>query len=99
MMRRFTLALACLLSGCTYLGTAREWDPAEADPGFLLVSGVSPIRQENSVGCGPAALAMVLRCYGESVGAEDLSRALPPVQNDGATAGSLRDLARSFGYK
>jgi len=98
-MRRFTLAMACLLSGCTYLGTAREWDPAEAEPGFLLIPGISPIQQRNSVGCGPAALAMVLRCYGESVGAEDLSRALPPVQEDGVAAGSLRDLARSFGYK
>jgi len=98
-MRRIPLAIACLLTGCSYLGSAREWDPGEADPDFLLISGLSPIRQQDSIGCGPAALATVLRHYGESVGAEELSRALPSARRDGATAGSLRDLARSLGYK
>src|SRR6185503_18232360 len=99
MMRQTALAIACLLTGCSYLGTAREWDPAEADPDFLLISGLSPIRQHDSVGCGPTALAMVLRYHGESVEAEDLTRGLPPTQDAGATAGSLRDLARTYGYR
>jgi len=97
-MGRIAVALTCLLSGCSYLGTAREWDPSDAEPEFLLISGLSPLRQKDSVGCGPAALAMVLRCYGESVGAEDLSRDLPPAKDAGTAAGSLRDLARSLGY-
>src|SRR6185436_15617001 len=73
-MGRFAAVLLGLLSGCSYLGTAREWDPTHADPGFLLLSELTAVRQKDSVGCGPAALAMVLSHYGESVGPEDLSR-------------------------
>jgi len=98
-MRRTTLALACLLSGCSYLGSAREWDPAEADPEFVLIPELAPIRQKDSVGCGPVALALVLRHYGESVGPEDLTRELPPAGDAGSTAGALRDAARRLGYK
>src|ERR1041384_418831 len=98
-MRQTLLALACVLSGCSYLGTAREWDPAEAGPDFVLIPGLSPVRQQDSLGCGPAALAMVLRHYGESIGAEDLTWSLPPAKDGGVPAASLRDLARTFGYR
>src|SRR6185436_8295054 len=91
-MRQTILALSCLLSGCGYLGTAREWDPASADAGFLQISGLAPVRQEKEFGCGPAALKMVLRYYGEPVEGE-------PVEDRGVAVGSLRDQARERGFR
>lgn len=98
-MSRFALAFCCMLTGCTYLGTAREWDPGSAEGDFLLIPDLCPIRQQDSVGCGPAALTMVLRYYGESISVEDVSRELVPDDERGVPARSLRDLARDLGYK
>jgi ABC-type bacteriocin/lantibiotic exporter with double-glycine peptidase domain len=94
-MARSVWALFGLLAGCsTYLGTAQEWDPRTADPDFILLPGLSPIRQADSTACGPAALAMVLRYHDDPIGDDAL-----PVEDQGVTARALRDLARSRGFK
>lgn len=94
-MTRVCWALFGLLAGCSpYLGTAQEWDPASADPEVLLVSGLTPVRQTDSTGCGPAALAMVLRFHGDPHLDEELR-----ADSTGVTARELRDRARRHGFK
>jgi ABC-type bacteriocin/lantibiotic exporter with double-glycine peptidase domain len=93
-MARFAGVLFGLLAGCsTYLGTAEEWDPRTAGREFILISGLSPVRQADSTGCGPAALAMVLRYHGDPIGDDVL-----PADDQGVAARALRDLARSRGF-
>lgn len=93
-MLRWLLAGCALLTGCgTYLGTAVDWDPRTAETGFLLIPGLTPIRQEDSAGCGAAVLAMVLRYHGDS------GQEWGTPEEDGVTAGALRDRARARGFK
>lgn len=100
-MRRAVAFAAPLLSGCIYgsgyVGTACPFDPSSAESGFEFLR-VEPIRQKTEVDCGPAALAMVLRYYGDSVTLEDALKACPPDEH-GVTAGVLRDAAIKRGYR
>ena len=97
-MSRTALVLWCTLTGCSYLGTAQDWDPRSAEDDFVLLRGLDPVRQGDSYDCGPAALTMVLRYLGAQVALEESVRQLSPGRT-GVPAGSLRDLARARGFK
>jgi ABC-type bacteriocin/lantibiotic exporter with double-glycine peptidase domain len=79
------------LAGC-YAGSARSVAPAaiDADPGWVRVRGVPFVGQRTESDCGPAALAMVLRFWGVTGTLES---------GGAATAGELRDFARSRGLQ
>jgi len=96
------LVAGVALAGC-YHGTARSVSPADlrAQPGWVMVPGVSLVRQESMRDCGPAALAMVLQRWGVPDSSRaDVEKALPPGgATTGAAAGDLRDLARRRGLR
>lgn len=91
-------ASLALLAGCSYLGTARSFDPTELgrEPGWVRVGEVPEVRQEGTEDCGAAALAMLLQRWGVR---EDRSAVLAacPLVDGGIRAGDLRDYARSKG--
>lgn len=95
------LALAVAAQGCSYLGSARDFDPGalKAEPGWIAVDGMELTRQESREDCGIAALGMVLRRYGRNVPAEDLAKACPVEPGAGSRAGQMRDFARSQGLE
>ncbi|MBI3855199.1 MAG: hypothetical protein HY293_05860 [Planctomycetes bacterium] len=88
------LALPLALCGCGYMGHARPWDPGSAADGFEILQGLDPILQYGSEGCGPAALAMLLRHIAPG------SEIDPPPgeRGSGVTARELRDFARARSY-
>ena len=67
-MRFRPLAVLGLLAvaGCSYLGSARDFDPAELDASWIAVKGVPVVLQEAEKDCGAAALAMVLTFWGRT---------------------------------
>jgi ABC-type bacteriocin/lantibiotic exporter with double-glycine peptidase domain len=71
----------------------------EAADGWEVVAGVPFIEQDSQNDCGPAALAMVLRYWGLTVGIEDVAAAARPASaaGRGMRAGELRDYARARG--
>jgi hypothetical protein len=92
-------SLSLLLGGC-YTGSARSVSPLEVmrDPGWLLVQvPYAEQREEND--CGAAALAMVLRYWGETVTREQITAAHPTLRERtrGLRAGELRDFSRARG--
>lgn len=91
-------AALALLTGCSYLGTARGFDADEFghDPNWVAVEGVPEIRQESAEDCGAAALAMVLQRWGVREDREAVLAACPPVRG-GIRAADLRAHARSKG--
>ncbi|MBI2933039.1 MAG: C39 family peptidase [Planctomycetes bacterium] len=92
-------SLALLLAGCAYLGTAQPFDPASAEPGFILLDGIQPLRQRVENDCGPTALTMVLRYHDEPISLEDVIQACPPREGGGVTAAALRDFARRHRFR
>ncbi len=91
-------ALCALLAGCAYMGSARDFDPAEfdRDQGWIAARGVPLVLQEGDSDCGAAALAMVLSYWGAPVGRREIFEALGSPAG-GIRAESLRELARARG--
>ncbi|MEK7469906.1 MAG: cysteine peptidase family C39 domain-containing protein [Planctomycetota bacterium] len=92
------LFFAC---GCsTYRGEARDFDPSELrEPGWISAHGVEPVLQERQDDCGSAALAMMLRFWGQPASIEEISKACALDDGKGIRAGALRNEARSRGLK
>jgi ABC-type bacteriocin/lantibiotic exporter with double-glycine peptidase domain len=92
------LAAITTLGGC-YHGSARATSRAalEKQPGWVLVSGMTPIRQTSDNDCGAAALAMVIHRWGVASSAADIRAACPVEPGRGIAAGQLRDFARAQG--
>jgi ABC-type bacteriocin/lantibiotic exporter with double-glycine peptidase domain len=88
------------LSACR-AGRGRVVSPSEIDAadGWELVSGVPFVEQHSRHDCGPAALAMVLRYWGVTVGVEEVVAGGRPASaaERGMRAGELRDYARARG--
>lgn len=101
-MKQPLLWAVCLsASGCTYLGSAKDFDSAElrSTSGWISVENVSPLLQEDEMDCGAAALAMVMNYWGVPTTIEDVTAVHPPAPERGIGAGDLRDYARSKGLK
>lgn len=101
MGRIAAIMMALMSAGCSYLGTAEDFDPAELDreDGWVTVKGVPVVRQEQDEDCGAAALAMALQYWSVPTSLEDVARECPPVPKDGIKAGALRECARSHGLQ
>lgn len=100
-MKRVFAVLACSLAACSYLGTARDFDPAELDRdnGWIAVRGVPLMLQEQQIDCGAAAMAMILSYWKTPATVRDVLAACPPVPRQGIRAGQLVEYARSRGFK
>jgi ABC-type bacteriocin/lantibiotic exporter with double-glycine peptidase domain len=90
-----------ILAGCsTYLGGSRPIDPSElAAPGWIAVTNVSYIAQQQELDCGVAALAMVMVHWKAVEGIEEVGAACPPDPERGTEAGALRDFAKKKGLQ
>jgi ABC-type bacteriocin/lantibiotic exporter with double-glycine peptidase domain len=90
--------LSLLLTGCSYLGTAKSFDAADLrrDEGWVAVRGVTEIRQESTEDCGAAALAMVFSWWGVHEDRAAVLAACPPGE-EGIRAAELRAHAKSRG--
>lgn len=95
------LLLAVAAQGCSYLGSARDFDPDDLreEPGWVSVGRMELQRQETREDCGIAAMGMVLRHYGRPVAPAEIERACPVEGNSGSRAGDMRDLARKHGLQ
>jgi ABC-type bacteriocin/lantibiotic exporter with double-glycine peptidase domain len=94
-MRSVPLLLAAVASaGCGYLGSARDFDPAEfsRDPRWLRAGDVPLILQKSERDCGAAAVAMILDHWGRGVPFETLVAGLPEDPARGYKAGDLKKL-------
>ncbi len=101
-MGRIAAFLVGLASaGCSYLGTAEGFDPADLDreSGWIAVKQVPLLLQEAEEDCGAAALAMALRHWQVPISLEEVVRACPPEPGRGIKAGVLRDYAHSKGLR
>lgn len=85
-------------SGCIgYTGSAHSVTPEvwKQERGWVAVQGVELIRQQADHDCGPTALAMVVRYYRPSLGAEEITHGFD--RDRRASAAELRDRARELG--
>jgi len=102
---RFALVASLLLGiaaqGCSYLGSARDFDPRELrkEPGWVAVETVEPQRQGSREDCGIAALEMILAYYEKPVPADEVAKACPIEPGSGSRAGEMRDFAKSQGLQ
>lgn len=100
-MRSVLAVLVGSLAGCSYLGSAREFDPAELDrdQGWIAVRGVPLILQRRDVDCGAAAMAMVLSYWKTPTTVQGVLEACPPIPGQGIRAAQLVGYARARGFK
>lgn len=82
--------------GCSYLGSARDFDPAEfsRDPRWIRCGSVPAVLQREEKDCGAAAAAMVLAHWNRPGNPE-----LSPEAGRGLTAGDLRAAFEARGLK
>ena len=95
------ILLALASAGCSYLGTAEGFDPAdlERDDGWIAVKDVPLILQKSDEDCGAAALAMALAHWRVASSIQDVAAECPPVPGEGIKAGVLRTCARDKGLQ
>jgi ABC-type bacteriocin/lantibiotic exporter with double-glycine peptidase domain len=96
-----SLGLFVLAAGCSYLGSAQEFDPKALDqePGWLAVRSVPFVRQQGMEECGLAAVTMVLAYWDHPVGRDEMLGACPARAGEGIRAGRLRDYAKTCGLQ
>jgi len=97
------VAAAALLgaAGCSSLGEATPFDPADLDstPGWVAVRTVPVILQREKTDCGAASLTMVLSHLEVGATMDDVVRNCPAVPEKGIRAKDLRDYARACGLQ
>jgi ABC-type bacteriocin/lantibiotic exporter with double-glycine peptidase domain len=101
MVKIAAVLIALASAGCSYLGTAKTFDPADLDreDGWTAVKDVPVILQKADEDCGAAALAMALAYWRVPSSLEDVARECPPVPGEGIKAGALRACARDKGLQ
>jgi len=101
MVRIAAILTALASAGCSYLGTAESFDPAdfEREAGWIAVKDVPVILQKKDEDCGAAALAMALAFWRVPSSLEEVTRKCPPVAGEGIKAGVLRACARDKGLQ
>ena len=97
----FVLFAAFASAGCGYLGSARNFDPAEfsRDPRWLRAGDVPLILQKSERDCGAAAAAMVLSYWNRPVPSEEIAARLLLPEARGIPAGDLRSYLESKGLQ
>jgi ABC-type bacteriocin/lantibiotic exporter with double-glycine peptidase domain len=100
MIRKLAILAGLAWAGCSYQGTARDFDPDSLapDPGWIVLKDVPVLLQRADQDCGAAALAMALTMGGRRITLDEIARDCPPDPERGIRAGSLRDCARHLGF-
>lgn len=96
------LLLALGLSGCTSVGSARAFDPADLDAasGWIAVHGVPVARQASEADSGITALGMIFGYWGlEDWSRERIEHVCPVIGGRGSRARDLRSCARDAGLE
>ena len=98
--RTALILLATILTGCSYLGSARNFDPEQFDkePGWIAIRDVELILQEDQTDCGAAASAMALAYWGVETTREEILAACPSTEA-GIRAGTMRDHIKTHGLE
>lgn len=93
-MKTVWAAAALLGAGCSYLGSARDFNPSEfsRDPRWLRAGDVPLILQRSEKDCGAAAAAMVLAHWDRPDTLDEVAAALPPEPPHGYKAADLKKL-------
>lgn len=88
-------------AGCSYLGSARSFDPGEfsRDPRWHRCDGVPMIPQRDEKDCGAASAAMVLAHWKRPTPIEEILSIRPPAPGRGMTAGDLKACFEAKGLK
>lgn len=91
------LGIGVLVAGCSYLGSATNFNPEElaTSEGWLAVPDVPVIRQKEESDCGVAAISMILGYWSIPCPDQKAADDCPVVPGQGSKAGDLRDCARS----
>jgi ABC-type bacteriocin/lantibiotic exporter with double-glycine peptidase domain len=97
-----TLALAAILvggSGCSYLGSARGFDPSEfsRDPRWIRAGDTPLILQQAEHDCGAATVAMVLAHWNRAIPFDRVIAELPANYTERYSAGDLKKVLESHG--
>ena len=93
--------LAVLLSGCTYLGSAKGFSPAEfaSDPRWIRVGDTPLVLQAAQHDCGAAAVAMVLGHWNRSLPFDQLISRMPRNYTERYSAQDLKTVLESQGLR
>ena len=99
--QRALVAATLLTVGCSYLGSAREFDPSDfaRDPRWIRADSVPLILQREQRDCGAAAAAMVLAHWNRPTPREEILALKPPARGRGMTAGDLKACLELKGLK
>ncbi|MEW6144774.1 MAG: C39 family peptidase [Thermodesulfobacteriota bacterium] len=92
-----TIVLAAtqvFLTGCAQNNTIAGKNPTAAE----VIRGVPFVKQKNKF-CGPAAMASVLKYYGDEVTQEEIAEAVYTPKLDGALISDMENFARDSGYR
>ena len=94
-------AAVLLMAGCAYVGSARDFDPAEfsRDPRWLRCDAVPLILQREQKDCGAAAAAMVLAHWNRPVAPGEISARLKTGENRRIGAEDLLSFLESRGLQ
>jgi ABC-type bacteriocin/lantibiotic exporter with double-glycine peptidase domain len=102
MRNLLAFALIGTSMGCSYLGTARAFDPGEMETsaGWVRVPNV-PLQLQNSESdCGLAALSMIFHYWGLQDWTPDrIEQSCPVIPDRGVRARDLRACARQAGLE
>jgi ABC-type bacteriocin/lantibiotic exporter with double-glycine peptidase domain len=87
--------------GCSYLGSARDFDPAEfsRDPRWVRVGDIPLILQRAEHDCGAATVAMVLAHWDRIIPFERLIEGLPKDYRQRYSTEDLKKLLESHGLR
>ncbi|HKS15860.1 MAG TPA: cysteine peptidase family C39 domain-containing protein [Planctomycetota bacterium] len=95
------MASALLITGCSYLGSARDFDPGDfsRDPRWIRAGDVPLVLQKAEHDCGAAAVAMVLAHWNRRVPFDRIIAGLPGNYTQRYTAADLKTVLQSHGLK
>ena len=95
------MAAALLTAGCSYVGTARAFDPAEfsLDPRWIRCGDVPVILQKEQRDCGAAAAAMLLARWKRPVPLEEVASFCRPEGDRRIAAARLKAVLESKGLQ
>jgi len=100
-MRRTAALLLLSAAGCSYLGSARDFDPSEfsRDPRWIRCASVPLILQKEQRDCGAAAAAMVLAHWNRPAPIEEIAARCRPDTERRILAGALKAQLEARGLK
>ena len=90
------LVLFFLATGCSQKASVHK--PVSTSDSAKVIEGVPFVKQKDKF-CGPAALASVMRFYGQNIGQEEIADRVYTPQLGGALISDMAYYAREKGYR